>query len=140
MWGLFFARSPATLVLTVMASEISHRQLCVTCYSVVMTYTGGKGAAGTAQTIINEQPPHRIYIEPFLGSGAVLRLKRPAAVNIGIDVDAGCIASWGVAAWPDFTISCKDSLTYLRSEALPADTLIYADPPYPLSCRARPRR
>ena len=30
-----------------------------------MSYVGGKGAAGVAQTIINQQPPHMFYIEPF---------------------------------------------------------------------------
>ena len=32
-------------------------------------------------------PPHRVYIEPFLGGAAILRRKRPAALNIGIDRD-----------------------------------------------------
>jgi DNA adenine methylase len=41
-------------------------------------YDGGKGAMGVAQWIINQIPPHRVYIEPFLGGGAVLRLKKPA--------------------------------------------------------------
>lgn len=31
-------------------------------------------------------PPHRVYIEPFLGGAAVMRLKRPAALNIGVDL------------------------------------------------------
>jgi hypothetical protein len=39
-------------------------------------------------------PPHQTYIEPFLGGGAVMRLKRPAAYNIGVDLDAGVIADW----------------------------------------------
>ena len=30
-----------------------------------MTYPGGKGGAGVLQTIINQQPPHEVYIEPF---------------------------------------------------------------------------
>jgi hypothetical protein len=39
-------------------------------------------------------PPHEVYIEPFLGGGAVMRLKRPARLNIGIDRDEQVIASW----------------------------------------------
>jgi DNA adenine methylase len=37
-------------------------------------------------------PPHDVYIEPFLGGGALMRHKRPAAVNIGIDLDEGPIS------------------------------------------------
>ena len=42
-----------------------------------MGYPGGKAGAGVYQTIINLMPPHDVYIEPFLGGGAVMRLKRP---------------------------------------------------------------
>lgn len=49
-------------------------------------WPGGKGGSGVAQTLINLMPPHDSYIEAFLGSGAVLRAKRPArSHNIGID-------------------------------------------------------
>ena len=41
-----------------------------------MTYPGGKNGAGIYQRIINHMPPHKTYIEAFLGSGAVLRNKR----------------------------------------------------------------
>jgi len=54
-------------------------------------YPGGKNGSGVYQRIINLMPPHRVYIEPFLGGGAVLRLKRPAAVNIGLDLDSAVI-------------------------------------------------
>lgn len=52
-----------------------------------MNYPGGKNGKGVYQTIINLMPPHEVYIEPFLGSGAILRKKRPAPVNIGMDLD-----------------------------------------------------
>jgi hypothetical protein len=54
-----------------------------------MAYPGGKNAPGVYHTIINLMPPHQTYIEPFLGAGAIMRLKRPAALNIGIDIDPG---------------------------------------------------
>jgi DNA adenine methylase len=57
-----------------------------------MPYPGGKGGAGVYQTIINGMPRHEVYIEPFLGGGAVMAAKRPACLNIGVDLDAEVIA------------------------------------------------
>ena len=57
-----------------------------------MPYPGGKGGAGVYQTIINQMPPHAVYIEPFLGGGSVMAAKRPAGLNIGVDLDAEVIA------------------------------------------------
>ena len=105
-----------------------------------MSYPGGKGASGVVQTIINQQPPHRVYIEPFLGSGAVMRAKRPAAVNIGLDEDAGLIVNCSEGPRPEVTLETADALLWLRSHTVTADTLIYADPPYPLISRATSRR
>lgn len=48
-------------------------------------YPGGKG--NLYQQIINMIPPHRVYIETHLGGGAIMRHKRPARQNIGIDLD-----------------------------------------------------
>jgi hypothetical protein len=53
-----------------------------------MSYPGGKNGAGVYQRIISLMPPHDVYIEPFLGGAAVMRLKRPARLNIGIDLVA----------------------------------------------------
>lgn len=38
-----------------------------------MAYSGGKGGDGVFQKIINQMPPHQIYVEAFLGMGSVLR-------------------------------------------------------------------
>jgi DNA adenine methylase len=58
-----------------------------------MTYPGGKNGAGVYQKIINLMPPHDRYFEPFLGGGAVLRLKRPARENIACDLVASQISA-----------------------------------------------
>src|SRR4029077_20992344 len=39
------------------------------------TYNGGKNGNGTYQQIINLIPPHKIYIEPFVGSGGIYKRK-----------------------------------------------------------------
>jgi len=55
-------------------------------------YPGGKNGAGTYQKIINRIPPHRVYIEAFFGSGAIMRAKRPADLNIGIELNPYVLA------------------------------------------------
>ncbi len=56
-----------------------------------MAYPGGKNGAGVYQRIISMMPPHRVYIEPFMGGAAILRLKRPAALNIAMDLWAPAV-------------------------------------------------
>ena len=107
-----------------------------------MTYPGGKNGAGIYQRIINLMPPHKVYMEPFLGSGAVLRHKRPAERNIGVDRSpeaiALCLELAGAQA-SEMTLLEGDALkllatmkTAMADSALidRPDTLIYADPPY----------
>ena len=49
-----------------------------------MSYPGGKAGNGVYQAIINQMPPHRLYIGAFIGAGGVLRNKPRAEVNIAI--------------------------------------------------------
>jgi DNA adenine methylase len=105
-----------------------------------MTYPGGKGGAGVAETIINQQPPHRTYIEPFLGSAAVMRRKKPAANNIGYDLDAVLVHRAALAMTGDYLFYTGDGLKAIRAEQHTQDTLIYCDPPYPFDARQRHRR
>ncbi len=48
---------------------------------------GTKSGVGVFHTIINQMPPHRVYIEPFLGWGSIMKAKLPADRNIGIDIN-----------------------------------------------------
>lgn len=48
-------------------------------------YYGGK--VGMSRLIVAMLPPHRVYIEPFFGSGAVLFAKRPTQHEIVNDLD-----------------------------------------------------
>jgi len=133
-----------------------------------MTYPGGKNADGVYQAIINQIPPHSVYIEPFLGSGAIARLKRPAELTICVDLDRQAIdkfAAWAQTnaplwgpqklwqsgaedrTWWTDASSCLqliqgDALTFLRyfPWARYPDSFVYLDPPYPLRARRSSRR
>jgi hypothetical protein len=118
-----------------------------------VTYPGGKNGAGVFQKIINLMPPHQTYIEPFLGSGAVMRLKRPAALNIGIDLEPAAIARFRDAAGRIATDVCiatsdedrdrvfrfelGDALEFLESYRFDGGELVYCDPPYMHETRTR---
>lgn len=54
------------------------------------TYYGGK--AGMAPRIVSVLPPHRVYMEPFFGSGAVLFAKPPSTHEIVNDLDDSVVA------------------------------------------------
>lgn len=53
-------------------------------------YYGGK--TGLARRIVDLMPPHRVYIEPFFGSGAVLFAKTPTDHEIINDLDGAVVA------------------------------------------------
>jgi hypothetical protein len=114
----------------------------------LMSYPGGKNGSGVYQTIINLMPPHEVYIEPFLGAGAIMRLKRPAARNIGIDLDpealdhfndknaADPIAKNGDAG--SVTVAEGDAFDFLTGYTFTGRELVYCDPPYLHTTRSRP--
>ena len=102
------------------------------------TYPGGKNGSGVYQWIINQMPPHKIYVEPFLGGGAILRNKRPAPVaSIAIDVDARAVQAFTTPI-PNLRLICGDALEkldYMQILVEPT-TLVYCDPPYLMSTRS----
>jgi DNA adenine methylase len=109
-----------------------------------MAYPGGKGGDGVYQTIINRMPPHRVYIEPFLGGGAIMRHKKPATLNIGIDKDPDAIKTApraGIAGTGEggFHFQTGDGLAFLRSYRFAGDELVYCDPPYLFETRSSKR-
>ena len=67
-----------------------------------MNFTGGKG--GTYQRYINLMPPHEVYIESHLGGGAIMRYKREAKRNIGIEIDPAVIRMWADINQTDFEL------------------------------------
>jgi len=98
-------------------------------------YPGGKAQSGVYQRIINQMPPHRVYIEAFLGGGAVMRAKRPAVVNIGIDLDSAAIAEFGDTITQEVRLIEGDGIGFLESYTWRGDELVYCDPPYLFSTR-----
>jgi len=105
-----------------------------------MTYPGGKNGSGVYQQIINRIPPHGVYVEPFLGSGAVLRMKRPAALNIAIDLDPEVTERAPGTLPPNLTMKTGDALIFLSKTLFSKDTFIYCDPPYLMDSRSCQKR
>lgn len=105
-------------------------------------YPGGKNGSGVYQTIINYIPPHRHYIELFLGSGAIMRLKKRAETSFACELNAAVIAAGN---WPDdIAISNCCALDWLKRErnqmkSWNTGNFIYCDPPYPFSVRKSQR-
>ncbi|WP_241908461.1 DNA adenine methylase [Vibrio lentus] len=113
-----------------------------------MSYLGAKSGSGVYQTIINLMPPHDTYIEAFLGTGAIMRKKAPAAKNIGIDINASCVDKFNSTAAIDesgFTaadVFQADAFDFLSSFdfSQSGKTVIYCDPPYVHSTRTSSAR
>jgi hypothetical protein len=106
-----------------------------------MNYPGGKNGAGTFQRIICQIPPHGVYVEGFLGSGAIMRLKRPAVSSIGIDADRDVLLSAQIWAGtvPGLQLRHADAIRWLASHTLTPDTFVYLDPPYLINTRRSKR-
>lgn len=102
-----------------------------------MSYPGGKEGSGVWQRLISLMPPHKGYIELFLGGGAVMRHKRLAPeFNIGADVDPDVVGKFprdeGVklVCLPWEAVFEVERVYFYR-----ADVLVYLDPPYVLASR-----
>jgi hypothetical protein len=102
-------------------------------------------------------PPHEVYIEPFLGGGAILRLKKPARLNIGIDLDLDPLVKFGAAGSASARVARfsdarrrshlvknggaglrlihGDALEFLKAWEWAGNELVYCDPPYMLETR-----
>ena len=102
-----------------------------------MQYPGGKNLSGVYQRLINQIPPHRVYIETHLGSGAVMRHKRSAEINIGIDLDDDVLNRWSNTK--DVQIVRADATAFLSEFPFQGDEFIYVDPPYLVSTRRSDR-
>jgi DNA adenine methylase len=110
------------------------------------SYPGSKGQAGTWRRICALMPRHRVYVEPFLGSGVILRNKRAAEWELGIEADEGAAAAFRgrPAGQPQPLVIVGDAMQFFKQLTTPYvawvedphDVLVYVDAPYPLDVRA----
>lgn len=121
------------------------------------TYYGGKGASGAYQAIINQIPPHANYIEPFAGLASIffkleylfeevwLFEKDPVVIKALVQRINKVYDDEGDMYF-DVNVKNECGLAYLKSLVAKGDkdwnldgTVIYCDPPYPLSTRKSSR-
>lgn len=101
-------------------------------------FTGSKGAAGVAQTLINLMPRHSIYIEAFLGKGVLFKTKKRATLSALIDIDERAITSLkkyiGKKGDETLSLNCADARDIITKNKdrwmASRSTLLYCDPPY----------
>lgn len=126
---------------------------------------GSKGGAGVAERIVSELPTHTLYIEAFAELASVGRLKRRSSLAIYIEQDLptatellalldplarliepgrrlGPLAKY--SRWAERTeipelVLCGNVLS-LDPSTVPAEAVMYCDPPYLSSTRRSPRR
>lgn len=104
-----------------------------------MQYFGGKNHL--YQAIINCIPRHTRFVEAFAGSAAVARhLARGDAEGLVIERDFAQAARLKRLV-PGHRVLCDDALDYLERHGADwgPETVIFADPPYPLEDRRDPR-
>jgi len=98
-------------------------------------YPGNKNISSLYPNILNEFPPHKVYWELFAGSGQILKKKKPAALQIAIEIN-NCEISV-INNYPSGTVLICDSVfNWLPDiQELGKDHLFYFDPPYLHSTR-----
>lgn len=86
----------------------------------LVPYHGGKGRL--APWIVSLMPPHRVYVEPFAGSAAVLLAKTPAIHEILNDIDGNAVTFYRVLRdQPDELERACRLTPYAREEFEAAD-------------------
>ena len=99
---------------------------------------GSKATTGLCQAIVSAMPPHDVYLEPFLGGGAIMKRKPPAIRSIGIDLNRRAIDGFICDHPVELHHGC--ALRFLGTFPFRGRELVYCDPPYVQSTRRSPRR
>lgn len=102
-----------------------------------LNYPGGKGGAGVYQTIINQIPPHEVYVEPFAGGAAVFRHKRLASRTELWEISHSQYLSLRQddATRKFVHHGCGLQMLERYVDSTDNQKLFYCDPPYPLGTR-----
>lgn len=79
-----------------------------------MAYPGGKDTPGVWQRIVNQIPPHDVWISAFAGDCAVTRHIRPAAASVLIDLDHTALNRWHGRQRVNTRLLHADAVTWLR--------------------------
>lgn len=83
-------------------------------------YYGGK--TRLAQRIVDLMPPHRLYVEPYAGSAAVLLAKPPSKHEVLNDLDGNVVAFFrALRDHPDELCRALTLTPYARAEYVAAD-------------------
>lgn len=104
-------------------------------------YPGGKGGSGVFQRIINQMPPHEVFISGFIGGGIITRKKKPAKINMGFDLDSDALENLADCDYPQLLQLLKKDFIIWLGENISSNfyqgltTLIYLDPPYLMETR-----
>ena len=102
------------------------------------TYKGGKNGSGVYQAIINQIPPHEIFISGFAGNCGVMANKKTAAIaNIVTDTDAAVVNDWKKIS--GITAINEDAISFINcflSESIEQNIFIFLDPPYLMEVRS----
>jgi DNA adenine methylase len=84
-------------------------------------------------------PEHQVYIETHLGGGAVIRNKRAAEWNVGIDVDPAVISRYENQFDNRYSFMNRRAEDFLLKHEFKGNELIFVDPPYCISSRRSKR-
>ena len=101
-----------------------------------MHYPGGK--AKTFHHVVNLIPPHRVYIEPFLGLGSVMKAKKRAETEFGIDLDKRALEMSNLKDSGVHLVQ-DDGIGFLHNFPFEGHEVVYCDPPYYPEMRKRDR-
>ncbi len=113
-------------------------------YLAMETYPGGKSVDGTYQQIINQILPHDSFITGFLGHCGITRIKKPASVTVGIELDKKVYDTWSKLMSDNQNHPLMKNLTICHGAFLDLidnwikqlnNPFVYLDPPYPKQSR-----